>query len=55
MVDDGDGELMLALEVAQKGEQGSDLGGRILVDAMQADEGVEDQLSAARVLVVDTG
>lgn len=43
VVDDNDGELMLALEVAQKGEQGSDLGGRVFIAAMQADEGVEDE------------
>ena len=29
--------------MAQKGEQGSDLGGGILIDAVQADEGVEHQ------------
>ena len=43
VVDDDDGELMLALKIAQKGEQGSDLGARVLIDAMQADEGVEDE------------
>ena len=31
VVDDDDGELMVALEMTEEGEQGSDLGGRILI------------------------
>lgn len=43
VVDDDDGEMMLTLEMAQKGEQGSDLGGRVFIAAMQSDEGIEDE------------
>ena len=47
VVDDDDGELMVALEMTEEGEQGSDLGGRILIDAVQADEGIEDEQARA--------
>lgn len=43
VMDDDDGEMMLTLEMAQKGEQGSDLGGRVFIAAMQSDEGIEDE------------
>jgi hypothetical protein len=40
---DEDGEREATLEVAQAREQRRDLGADILVDAMQAHEGVEDE------------
>jgi len=43
VVDEQDGGLKAALEVAQEAEDGGDLAGGILVDAMQADQGIEDQ------------
>lgn len=39
--DDGDGER--ALELAEVAEQGGDLAGVVLVDTVQAHEGIEDQ------------
>ena len=38
-----DGDAVSALEFAQVGEQRRDLAGGVLVDAVQADEGVEDE------------
>ena len=43
MVDDGDGDGVAALQFAQEGEQRGDLAADVLVDAMQADEGIEDE------------
>ena len=43
VVDEDDGEREVALQVAQVGEQGRDLGRGIFVDAMKPDEGVEDE------------
>src|SRR5262249_58891849 len=43
MVDDEDGKGVAALQLAQVGEQGGDLAAGILVDPVQAHEGVEDQ------------
>ena len=43
VVDDDDGELVAALQLAQVGEQRRDLAGDVLVDAVQADEGIEDE------------
>ncbi len=45
VVDEDDSEAMAALEVAQVGEQRGDLAADILVDAMQADERIEDEHS----------
>ena len=42
MVDKQDGDLEAALEVTQEAEYGSDLGDGVFVDAMQADQWVED-------------
>ena len=41
-VDEQDGGLESALRVAQEAEYGSDLGDGVFVDAVQADQGVED-------------
>jgi hypothetical protein len=41
--DEDDGEAVVALQVAQVGEQRGDFAADILVDAMQPDEGVEDE------------
>ncbi len=43
MVDDGDGDGMAPLQFTQEGEQWGDVAADILVDAMQADEWIEDQ------------
>jgi hypothetical protein len=43
MVDEDDGGLMVALQTTQVVEQRSHLGGDVFVDAMEADEGVEDE------------
>jgi hypothetical protein len=45
---DEDGEREATLEVAQAREQRRDLGADILVDAMQAHEGVEDEQRRAK-------
>ena len=42
MVDEQDGGLEAALDIAQEAEDGGDLGDGVLVDAVQADQGVED-------------
>ena len=43
MVDDGDSEAVAALQLAQEGEQRRHFAADVLVDAMQADEGIEDK------------
>ena len=43
MVDQHHGAFEAALEVAQEAEDGGDLGDRVLVDAVQTDQWVEDQ------------
>jgi hypothetical protein len=43
MVDEDDGELEAALELAEVGKKRGDLARDVLVDAMEADEGVEDE------------
>src|SRR5262249_59182047 len=43
MVDDEDGKGVAALQLAQVGEQRGDLAAGVLVDPVQAHEGVEDQ------------
>ena len=43
VVDDGHGDGVTPLQFAQEGEQWGDIAADILVDAMQADEGIEDQ------------
>ena len=42
MVDQQHGGLEAALDVAQEAEDGGDLGDGVLVDTVQADQGVED-------------
>jgi hypothetical protein len=42
-VHDEDGDVMLALQGAEVAEQGGDLAGVILVDAVETDEGVEHE------------
>src|SRR5437867_5100405 len=43
MVNEQHGHLEAALEMAQVAEHGGDLGGDVLVDAVQADEGIEHE------------
>src|SRR5271165_6876261 len=43
VMDDGDGDGMASLQSAQEGEQRCDVAADVLVDAMQADERIEDQ------------
>ena len=45
-----DGQLELALEFAQVGEQRGDLGGVVLIDPVQADQGIEDQQAGLELL-----
>ena len=48
MVDEEHGAGEVPLELAQGGEHGGDLGGHVLVDAMQAHEGVEHEERGAQ-------
>jgi hypothetical protein len=50
MVDEEDGAVEVALEVARIGEQGGDLGGGIFIEAMQAHKGIEDEERGAQGL-----
>src|SRR6516162_969866 len=43
MMDDEHGDAIATLQLAQIGEQRSDLAAGVLVDAVQADEGIEDE------------
>jgi hypothetical protein len=43
VVDDSHGDGMTPLQLAQKGEQWGDVAADILIDAMQAHEGIEDE------------
>jgi len=43
VVDDDDGEVVLALQLAQVGEQARDVAGVVLVEPVQAYEGVEQE------------
>jgi hypothetical protein len=43
VVDDEDGEAMAPLQLAQVGKQRGDFGAGVLVDAVQADEGIENE------------
>ena len=43
VVDEHDGGLEAALDVAQEAEDGDDVGGGVLVDGVEADQGVEDE------------
>jgi hypothetical protein len=43
MVYDDDGEFIGALESPEEGQQGSNVTGCVLVDPMEADEGIEDE------------
>jgi hypothetical protein len=43
VVDEEHGGVEVALEVAQVGEHRRDLGRRVLIDAVQADEGIEHE------------
>jgi hypothetical protein len=43
MVHDEDGDVVLALQGAEVAEQGGDLAGVVLVDAVEPDEGVEHE------------
>jgi hypothetical protein len=53
VVDERDGAAEAALQLAQVGEQRGDLGGGVLVDAVQPHEGVEDD--EARPQAFDLG
>jgi len=50
VVDDEHGDIEIALQGAEIAEDGGDLPGVILVDAVEADEGVEDEQSRRRLL-----
>jgi hypothetical protein len=43
MVDDEDGKRVAALQLAQKGKQRGDLAAGVLIDPVQAHEGIEDE------------
>ena len=43
VVDDGDGNRVAALQVAQEGEHRRDLAAGVFIDAVQADERIEDE------------
>jgi hypothetical protein len=43
MVNQEHGQVELALQLAQEGEQARDLGRIVFIDAMQPNEGIEDQ------------
>ena len=47
VVDDGDGDGVTPLQFAQEGEQRGDIAADIFIDAMQADERIEDQQPSA--------
>jgi hypothetical protein len=47
VMDDDDGEVVSALELAQEGEELGDLAGVIFVSAVQSHEGVEEQESGS--------
>ena len=48
VMDDEDGDVVFPLKLAEKSEQGGDLRGAVLVDAMEADERVEDEQARAQ-------
>src|SRR3972149_5106695 len=48
VVDDGDGEVVGALQLAQVAEDRGDIAGLIFVDAMEPDEGVEQEQGRGR-------
>ncbi len=50
MVDEQHGGFEAALDVAQEAKDGSDLGDGVLVDAVQADQGVEDHEAGPNAL-----
>jgi len=50
VMDEDDGERVAALKLAEKGEQRGDLGGEVLVDAMEPDERIEDEQAGAEHL-----
>lgn len=43
VVDESDGELELALQVAEETQEAGDFGGVVFIDAVKADEGVEQE------------
>lgn len=43
VMDDDDGDVVLALHLAEEREESGDITGAILVDAVQADEGIEEE------------
>jgi hypothetical protein len=42
-VDEGDGEVVAAVEFAQEPQEAGDIGCAVLIEAMKADEGIEDE------------
>ncbi len=50
MVDENDGGAQGALELAEEVEERGDLGRGVLVDAMETDEGIEDEEPGAQCL-----
>ena len=44
------GQLELALQLAQEGQEASDLGGVVLIDAVQTDQGIEDEQAGLALL-----
>ena len=49
VVNDGDGDVKGSLEVAEVGEQGRDIAGEVFIDAVESDEGVEEEEAGAQV------
>ena len=50
VVDDDNGEMKQTLELTEVGENGSDIGRRIFVDTVEANEGVEEQEPRLKLL-----
>ena len=50
VVHEHDGDVVAALELAQVREQRRDLAGEVLVDAVQAHEGIEDEQPRAELV-----
>ena len=48
VVDDGDGDVVLSLQVTEQAEEAGDVGCAVLVEAVQAHEGVEQEQGGAQ-------
>lgn len=49
VVDDGDGDVERALDLAQVSEYSGDITGEVLIDAMKSDEGIEEEEPRAKL------